>query len=144
MITALASMAFALAAAPPQQAPAVLPFSEAIRVGDMLYLSGQLGLVPGTRSVATGGIAAETRQTMDNIGTTLRKYGLTHRDLVKCTVFLADMADWGAFNTVYMTYFQPGKFPTRSALGVNGLALGARTEIECLAQFPAGHRGKKG
>ena len=144
MITALASMAFALATAPPQQAPAVLPFSEAIRVGDMLYLSGQLGLVPGTRSVATGGIAAETRQTMDNIGTTLRKYGLTHRDLVKCTVFLADMADWGAFNTVYMTYFQPGKFPTRSALGVNGLALGARTEIECLAQFPAGHRGKKG
>ena len=142
----LAGMALALAAPapPPQQAPAVLPFSEAIRVGDMLYLSGQIGLVPGTRSVAPGGIAAEAKQTMDNIGTTLSKYGLTHRDLVKCTVFLADMADWGAFNTVYLTYFEPGKFPTRSALGANGLALGARTEVECLAHFPAPRRSRKG
>ena len=140
----LAGMALALAAPAPQQAPAVLPFSEAIRVGDMLYLSGQIGLVPGTRSVAPGGIAAEAKQTMDNIGTTLRKSGLGYRDLVQCHVFLADMADWGAFNAVYTTYFEPGKFPTRSALGANGLALGARTEVECLAHFPAPRRARRG
>ena len=140
----LAQAAAPASAPPPQRAPAVMPFSEAVRVGDTLYLSGQLGIAPGTRAVVAGGIAAETKQTMDNIGVTLRKYGLTHGDLVKCTVFLADMAEWGAMNSVYMTYFQPGKFPARSALGVNGLALGARTEIECLGHFSAGHRGKKG
>ncbi len=133
-------LAQAAPAAPPQVAPAVRPFSEAVRVGDTLYLSGQLGIAPGARTVVAGGIAAETRQTMDNIGATLSKYGLTHRDLVKCTVFLADMGEWGAMNSVYVTYFQPGKFPARSALGVNGLALGARTEIECIGHFPAEKR----
>ncbi len=145
--------ALVLAAPPPppppppqQQAPTVLPFSEAVRAGDTLYLSGQIGLVPGTRWVVPGGIEAEAHQAMDNIGEVLRRNGLRYRDLVMCHVFLADMADWGAFNKVYVTYFVPGHFPARSALGANGLALGARTEVECLAHFSSApaRRSKKG
>ena len=109
-----------------------LPFSDAVRVGDMLYLSGQVGNLPGTLQLADGGIAGETRQTMENIKASLEKYGSSLDEVVKCTVFLADIAEWGAMNEVYRTYF-PTNPPARSALGANGLALGARVEIECLA-----------
>jgi len=109
-----------------------LPFSDAVRVGNMLYLSGKLGNIPGTSQLVEGGIAAETRQTMQNIKTTLEKYGSSMAEVVKCTIFLADIKEWGAMNEVYLTFF-PENPPARSALGVNGLALGARTEIECLA-----------
>jgi 2-iminobutanoate/2-iminopropanoate deaminase len=110
----------------------LLPFSDAVRVGDMLYLSGKLGNIPGTSQLAEGGIQGETRQTMENIKASLEKYGSSLDEVVKCTVFLADMAEWGAMNEVYVTYFPTHK-PARSALGTNGLALGARVEIECLA-----------
>jgi len=109
-----------------------LPFSEAVRVGHMLYLSGQLGFDPETSKLAEGGIAGETRQTMENIKATLEKHGSSMAEVVKCTVFLADIDEWAAMNKVYMTYF-PSDPPARSALGSSGLALGARTEIECLA-----------
>ena len=109
-----------------------LPFSEAVRVGHMLYLSGQLGFDPETSKLAEGGITGETRQTMENIKATLEKYGSSMAEVVKCTVFLADIGEWAAMNEVYMTYF-PTNPPARSALGSSGLALGARTEIECLA-----------
>jgi reactive intermediate/imine deaminase len=109
-----------------------LPFSDAVRVGNMLYLSGKLGNIPGTSQVAAGGIQGETRQTMENIKASLEKYGSSLDEVVKCTVFLADMAEWGAMNEVYVTYFPTHK-PARSALGASGLALGARVEIECLA-----------
>jgi reactive intermediate/imine deaminase len=109
-----------------------LPFSDAVRVGDMLYLSGKIGNLPGTSQLAAGGIQGETRQTMENIKASLEKYGSSLDEVVKCTVFLADMAEWGAMNEVYVTYF-PGDKPARSALGTSGLALGARVEIECLA-----------
>lgn len=109
-----------------------LPFSEAVRVGNMLYLSGKLGIVPGTSQLAEGGIAGETRQTLENIKASLEKYGSSLDEVVKCTVFLADIAEWGAMNEVYKTYF-PTDPPARSALGSSGLALGARVEIECLA-----------
>jgi reactive intermediate/imine deaminase len=109
-----------------------MPFSDAVRVGDMLYLSGKIGNLPGTSELAPGGIQGETRQTMENIKASLEKYGSSLDEVVKCTVFLADMAEWGAMNEVYVTYFPTNK-PARSALGVNGLALGARVEIECLA-----------
>jgi reactive intermediate/imine deaminase len=112
-----------------------LPFSDAVRVGDMLYLSGKIGNVPGTRNLAEGGIQGETRQTMENIKSSLEKYGSSLDEVVKCTVFLADMAEWGAMNEVYVTYFPVNK-PARSALGASGLALGARVEIECLAATP--------
>lgn len=109
-----------------------LPFSEAVRVGHTLYLSGQLGWDEKTSSLVEGGIKAETRQTMENIKATLEKHGSSLAEVVKCTVFLADISEWAAMNEVYVTYF-PSNPPARSALGSNGLALGARTEIECIA-----------
>ncbi|NNJ65531.1 MAG: RidA family protein [Xanthomonadales bacterium] len=109
-----------------------LPFSDAVRVGDMLYLSGKIGNRPGTRQLAAGGIAGETRQAMENIKASLEKYGSSLGEVVKCTVFLADIGEWEAMNAVYVTYF-PVNPPARSALGASGLALGARVEIECLA-----------
>jgi reactive intermediate/imine deaminase len=98
----------------------------------MLYLSGQIGNLPGTLQLAEGGIAGETRQTMENIKASLEKYGSSLDEVVKCTVFLADIAEWAAMNEVYRAYF-PTNPPARSALGASGLALGARVEIECLA-----------
>ena len=112
--------------------PTGLPFSEAVRVDNTLYLSGQLGILPGTLKLIDGGIAAESRQTMDNIKTTLETHGYTLQNLVKCTVMLADIKEWTAFNDVYKTYFTD-HYPARSALGANGLAMGARVEVECMA-----------
>lgn len=109
-----------------------LPFSEAVRVGHMLYLSGQLGYDSKTSSLVEGGIAAETRQTLENIKAVLEKHGSSMAEVVKCTVFLADIKEWAAMNQVYITYF-PSNPPARSALGSSGLALDARTEIECMA-----------
>ena len=112
------------------------PFSEAVQVGDMLFLSGQIGVAPGSRTVVAGGIEAESKQTMDNIGAVLKRRGLGYDSLVKCTVMLTDIKEWPAFNTIYATYFKPGRFPARSAFGANGLALGAKLELECWAYNP--------
>lgn len=108
-----------------------LPFSSAVRVGDTLYLSGSIGIISGTMDLAEGGIQGETRQTLDNISRTLEAFGSSMDKVVKCTVFLADMGEWGAMNEVYRTYFENP--PARSALGASGLALDARVEIECIA-----------
>jgi reactive intermediate/imine deaminase len=108
------------------------PFSEAVRVGNWLILSGQLGINRETGSLAPGGIKAETQQTMENIKRTLEKYGSSMDRVVKCTVMLADISEWGAMNEVYVTYFPKHK-PARSAFGTSGLALNARLEIECWA-----------
>lgn len=107
------------------------PYSTAVRVDNMLYLSGALGIVPGTRELAEGGIQGETRQTLENISASLEMFGSSMDRVVKCTVFLADIAEWGAMNEVYMTFF-PNK-PARSAVGNIGLGLDARIEIECMA-----------
>jgi reactive intermediate/imine deaminase len=112
--------------------PATLPFSEAVRAGDTLYLSGQIGIEPGTLKVVAGGIEAEARQTLANIRTSLEAHGYALRDVVKCTVMLADIGEWAAFNEVYKAFFS-APYPARSALGANGLALGARVEVECIA-----------
>lgn len=109
-----------------------LPFSDAVRVGHMLYLSGKIGNIPGTPQLAEGGIQGETRQAMESIKASLVKYGSSLEEVVKCTVFLADIQEWPAMNEVYIQYF-PTNPPARSALGTNGLALGARVEIECMA-----------
>ncbi|MEJ8571455.1 RidA family protein [Microbaculum marinum] len=109
------------------------PFSQAVRVGDVLYLSGVLGTKPGTLELVSGGIEAETRQTMENIGTVLEENGLGYEHVFKCLVMLSDMALWPAFNEVYLTYFDADRLPARSAFGTNGLARGALVEVECMA-----------
>lgn len=108
-----------------------LPFAAAVRVDDVLYLSGSIGNLPGTLELAAGGIIGETRQTLQNISATLENFGASINDVVKCSVFLADMNEWDEMNKVYRTFFKNP--PARSALGASGLALGARVEIECIA-----------
>ncbi len=112
--------------------PTDLPFSELVVVGDTLYLSGQIGNLPGTLDLAEGGIEAESRQVMENIQTSLETNGYSMANLVKCTVILADIGDWGAFNTVYVDFFEAGKFPARAAFAGSGLALGALVEVDCI------------
>ena len=109
-----------------------LPFADVVRAGNLLFQSGKLGIDPATGKLVAGGIQPETRQTMALIKEGFERHGVGMERVVKCTVFLADMKEWGAMNEVYVTYFPAGK-PARSALGVNGLALGARVEIECIA-----------
>src|SRR2546427_2434019 len=109
-----------------------LPFSAAVRVGNMLYLSGQIGNVPGTRQLADTGITGQTRQTFENIKATLAYAGSSLERVVKCTVFLVDIKDYAAMNAAYVTYF-PKDPPARSTVAGSGLALGARVEIECMA-----------
>jgi len=110
-----------------------LPFSESVRVGDLLFLSGQIGSGAGDK-LAPGGIKAETRQILLNIAATLEKRDLGMEDVIKCTVFLADISEWAAFNEVYVQHFT-APYPARSALGANGLALNARVEVECIAAY---------
>ena len=109
-----------------------LPFSEGMAVGDLVFLSGQLGTFPGKLELNNATREAEFRQVMDNIVATLKANGMTTRNVVKCLVMLADMNDWADFNKVYLTYFEP-PYPARSAFGASGLALGARAEVECIA-----------
>src|SRR5438128_8918695 len=109
-----------------------LPFSSAVRVGNMLYLSGQIGNVPGTRQLADTGIAGQTKQVLENVKGVLAAAGSSLERVVKCTVFLADIKDYAAMNAVYATYFSKDP-PARSTVAGSGLALGARVEIECLA-----------
>lgn len=109
-----------------------LPFSDAVTVDNMVYLSGQVGNIPGSFKLAEGGIRAEAKQTMQNIRTVLKANNLTMEDIVKCTVFIEDIDEWGVFNEEYIKFF-PNKKPARSALGADGLALGARVEVECMA-----------
>lgn len=113
-------------------AVAGLPFSPAIKVGNIIYLSGQLGNRMGTRTLVPGGIGPETRQTLMNIRTVLEAAGSSLENVFKCTVFLADIADYEAMNQVYASVFRT-ETPARSTIAGSGLALGARVEIECMA-----------
>ena len=118
----------------PMPGPRPLPFAEAVRVGETLYLSGQLG-TDSTGQLVPGGIGPETRQALINVAAVLARHGGTMDQVVKCTVMLADIAEWPAMNQVYVTFF-PNHFPARSAFGTTGLALGARLELECMAVAP--------
>jgi 2-iminobutanoate/2-iminopropanoate deaminase len=124
-------------AAPPQYFPApalagrLAPFSTAVQVGDVLYMSGQIGIGPDGKLPDT--FEGQAKQTMENIGGVLKAHGLGWGDVFKCTVFIADMKNWPAFNAVYVPYFPAGRLPARSAVGANGLALGAMIELECMA-----------
>ena len=110
------------------------PFSSAVRAGNLLFISGQIGtrIESGAPVLVPGGIDAEARQTLDNIRAIVEKAGTTMDRVVKCSVMLADMAEWPRLNQIYATYF-PGPKPARAAWGATGLALGARVEIECIA-----------
>lgn len=114
-----------------------LPFSESVRAGDLLFLSGQVGTDPETDELVEGGIRAEARQTLENIRAALARRDLGMADVVKCTVMLADISEWAAFNEVYRTFFD-APYPARSAFAASGLALGARVEVECIAAAPGG------
>jgi 2-iminobutanoate/2-iminopropanoate deaminase len=113
-----------------------LPFSDAVRVGDTLYLSGQLGNGPDGK--LPDGIEAQTKQALENVGAILKRGELGYSDVFHCTAMLSDMANWPAFNKVYVTYFPEGKRPARSAFGASGLARGGLIELECQA-----YAGKK-
>jgi reactive intermediate/imine deaminase len=110
------------------------PFSPAVRVGNLVFLSGQIGtrMVDGRPVLVPGGIEAETRQTLENIRAIVEESGSSIDRVVKCTVMMADMAEWPRMNAIYAAFF-PGPKPARSAFGSTGLALGARVEIECIA-----------
>jgi reactive intermediate/imine deaminase len=113
--------------------PPTRPFSPAVRVGNLLFLAGQIGTAANAQGgVVQGGIAAETKQTMENIKDVLVKSGSSMDRVVKCTVMMDDMREWDAMNVVYAQYF-PNHKPARSAFGTSGLALGAKVEIECIA-----------
>ena len=107
------------------------PFSTATRVGDIVYLSGAIGVGPDGK--LPEGFEAQAKQTMENVGAGLKTVGLTWGDVFKCTVMIDNMADWSKFNTIYVPYFPKGKLPARSAFGADGLALGALLELECMA-----------
>jgi 2-iminobutanoate/2-iminopropanoate deaminase len=107
------------------------PFTPAVQTGNLIFVAGQIGTGPNG-AVVPGGIDAETRQTLMNIKDVLDKSGSSMDRVVKCTVFMADMKEWDAMNVVYTTFF-PDHKPARSAFGSTGLALNARTEIECIA-----------
>lgn len=116
-----------------QYRQANFPFSVATEADGWIYLSGTLGLVPETRKLAEGGIEPEARQTMDNIQASLESLGLSMDNIMKCTVMIDEMADWPAFNEIYKSYFD-GDYPARSAFVADGLALGAKVEVECIAR----------
>ena len=109
-----------------------LPFSSAVQIGNVLYLSGQIGVLPGTRQLVDTGVAKQTQQTLENIRAVLTYAGSSMQRVFKCTVFLATMRDYDEMNRVYATFF-PNDPPARSTVAGSGLALGAKVEIECLA-----------
>jgi reactive intermediate/imine deaminase len=115
----------------PFPTPTPLPFSAAVRVGNMLYVSGQMG-TDASLKIVPGGIEAETRQTIANMKAILERHGSSLDRVVKCMVMMADMSEWPAMNAVYIQYFQK-HLPARSAFGAAALALGGRVEIECMA-----------
>ena len=117
-----------------KNAPAAIgPYSQAVQVGDIVFLSGQLGVNPETGEFAQGGVEAQTRQAFENIKAVLAEAGLTMDNVVKTTVFLQDMNDFAAMNGVYATYFTEGSYPARSAVQVAKLPKGGLVEIESIA-----------
>lgn len=114
--------------------PTTLPGSEAVRVGDLLFLSGQVGIPPGSTKIIEGGIREQTKQIMENIKSCLELNGSGMNNIVRCTVYLTDMSHWRSYTQVYTSYFELGKYPARCTVAVNGFAMGnALIEIECTA-----------
>ncbi|MCU1500542.1 MAG: enamine deaminase RidA, partial [Acidimicrobiales bacterium] len=143
VLLTVASTHLAAAAEAPVPSATIKPFSDAAWVGGVLYTSGQIGVKPGETHLTPGGMPAEARQAMDNLGAILKANGVTFDDVFKCTVALSDMSKWGEFNSIYLTYFKPGHLPVRNAFGASALAYGGQIEIDCLARKPT-RRGTSG
>ncbi|MFN8060693.1 MAG: Rid family hydrolase [Vicinamibacterales bacterium] len=118
---------------PANYKPSPAPLVPAILVGDTLYLSGSTGGDPATGQLVAGGLDAEMKQIMANVGTVLRAADMSMSDVVAVTAYLADMNDYARFNDLYRTYFPSGAFPTRSTVAVKELARGARLELTMTA-----------
>jgi 2-iminobutanoate/2-iminopropanoate deaminase len=116
----------------PDLEPGDLPFSKVVEANGFVFLAGQIGDAPGSNGPVPGGIEAETRAMLDNVGRLLQAVGLDYGDVVKCTVYLTSFDDFAAMNAIYRTYF-PTDPPTRATVEVTRLALGARIEIEVIA-----------
>ena len=116
----------------PERRSIGLPYSDAVVVNGLVFLAGTVGTPPGTRELVPGGVVAETRQALENVKANLAAHGSSMDRVVKCTVFLADIKDFEAMNSVYRDYF-PASKPARTTVGVAGLPLGARVEIDCIA-----------
>jgi 2-iminobutanoate/2-iminopropanoate deaminase len=112
--------------------PGPYPFSQVVEANGFVFLAGQIGDAPGSPGPVAGGIEAETRAMLENVGRLLRAAGLDYRDVVKATVYLTDIADFAAMNGIYREFF-PTEPPTRATVAVVALAAGARIEIEVLA-----------
>lgn len=118
-----------------QNAPAAVgPYSQAIRTGDFLFLSGQIGIDPTIKRIVDGGIEAQAHQVLKNVSAVLENVGLSMDHVVKTTVFLKDMTHFKIVNDIYSQYFK-SPFPARSAIAVQGLPLSAEIEIEAIATF---------
>ena len=114
--------------------PPGVPFSEAVRVDNLLYVSGAIGMVPGKLELVPGGLQAEGKQALQNLKTTVEANGYTMRDVVKCTVMLADISKWGEFNEVYKSFFTE-PYPARSTVEAARLPRDARIEIDAIAMY---------
>lgn len=117
-----------------QNAPAAIgPYSQAIRVGDLVYTAGQIAIDPKTGTLVQGGIGEQTRRVLENISAVLEAAGSSLDNAVKTTVFLTDMANFAAMNDVYKQYLGSGTPPARSTVQVAGLPMGSMIEVECVA-----------
>jgi len=124
-----------------QEAPAALgPYSQAVRVGSMIYCAGQIPLDPKSGEIVSGGIEIQTRRVLDNISAVLKAEGLTFDHIVKTTIFLMDLGDFQKMNEIYGSYFKQAP-PARSTVQVAGLPRGSLLEIEVIAMAGAGSEG---
>jgi 2-iminobutanoate/2-iminopropanoate deaminase len=112
--------------------PALGPYSQAVRVGQWLFLSGQIGLDPTTGELVSGGVTAETNRVLENLRAVLGAAGASFANVVRTTIYLADLADFGGVNEIYGRFFQ-APFPARATVGVAALPRGARVEIDAVA-----------
>jgi 2-iminobutanoate/2-iminopropanoate deaminase len=118
----------------PDAPKAIGPYSQAVRAGQLLFVSGQVPLDPATGQIVAGDIAAQTRRVFDNLGAVLKAGGRSFADVVRTTVFLADMNDFAAVNEVYGSYFSE-PYPARATVQVARLPKDARVEIDLIASF---------
>jgi 2-iminobutanoate/2-iminopropanoate deaminase len=111
------------------------PYSQGVKSGGQIYLSGQIGMLPSSGKLVTGGIKEEARQALKNLDAVLKAGGCTSNDVVKCTIYLSNMNDFALFNEVYGEYFSSWK-PARETVGISALPAGACVEISAIARIP--------